>query len=346
MKMHDGVFAQKIQLSHNKKIICIFALIFVLIAVIIFALTKGAYKVQIKDILRIYLYKIFNIKGNFDTGALSIILNIRTPRILMAAVAGASLSLSGLLFQGVFRNPLVEPYILGISSGAACGAAFSIVFGFLSIELCSFFFSILAIVIAYFIATKNKETPLVSLILSGLIVSSIFTSILNYLKIMSSDSKLRELSFWLMGGFYVSDFASLGKLFPIFFLGFIISLAFSWKLNILSMGNEEAKSLGVNTEIVKIVLILTASILCSTSVSQVGIISWVGLMIPHVTRLSVGPDHRFLVPVTVLVGAIFMVICDTIARSLIMGEIPISIVTSIIGSPYLIFLLRTNKRMY
>lgn len=346
MKKEKGLFTEKIKISNNRKKIYILSLTIILICVILFAITRGTYKIKVKDIIGIYKSHFFNTPGKFDDNAVSIILNVRTPRIFMSALVGASLSLSGLLFQGVFRNPLVEPYILGISSGAACGAAFAIVFGILSIEVSSFIFSILAMATAYFIATKNKSTPLVSLILAGLIVSSIFTSVLNYLKIISSDSKLRELSFWLMGGFYTSDYSSVLKLLPVFIIGFIVSSALSWKLNILTMGNEEAKSLGVNTEVIKIILILSATVLCSTSVSQVGIISWVGLMIPHITRLSSGPDHRYLIPVTCLFGASFMIICDTIARTLIMGEIPISIVTSIIGSPYLIYLLRSNRKVY
>ncbi|MDO4795672.1 MAG: iron ABC transporter permease [Brachymonas sp.] len=346
MKGVNKSFSEKVTSIQKKKRIYIFLLFLALIVMTVFATSWGSYKIKINEIITIYESIFIKVDEIHDENSVSIILNVRTPRILMSALVGASLSLSGLLFQGVFRNPLVEPYVLGISSGAACGAAFSIVFGLFPIEVSSFLFSILAMFIAYFIATKNKSTPLVNLILAGLIVSSIFTSILNYLKIISSDSSLREISFWLMGGFYTSDSASVLKLLPVFILGFIISLVFSWKLNILTMGNEEAKSLGINIEFVKAVLILTATLLCSTSVSQVGIISWIGLMIPHITRLSSGTDHRYLIPITCLLGASFMIACDSIARTLIMGEIPISIVTSLLGSPYLVYLLRSKRKMY
>lgn len=346
MELKNKLFIKRVKISQKKKRLYILALLFFLVVVILFALTRGAYVVKVKDIINIYTHYFFSGSKNFDENAVSIVLDIRTPRVLMSALVGASLALSGLLFQGVFRNPLVEPYILGISSGAACGAAFSIVFGILPIEVSSFLFSVLAIIIAYFIATKNNSTPLVNLIISGLIVSAVFTSTLNYLKVISSDSKLRELSFWLMGGFYTSDSTSVLKIFPVFVLGFLVSFALAWKLNILTVGDEAAKSLGLNIEVIKAVLILVATVLCSTSVSQVGIISWVGLMIPHITRFVSGSDHKYLIPITCLFGASFMIICDSIARTLIMGEIPISIVTSFVGSPYLVYLLRSKRKMY
>lgn len=307
----------------------------------------GNYKVPIKDVFNVISYHLGSgirpaLKSNI------IVWEVRIPRVILAAIVGMALSVAGTVFQGLFRNPLVEPYILGVSSGAACGAALSIVlsFGAMSIQLTSFIFAMIAMGMAYAMATNKKETPLVNLILSGIVVSSLFTAILNYIKITAGDKQLREITFWLMGGFYTADWKNIKTLIPFIIIGILIIWAFAWKLNVLTMGDQEARSMGVSVGPLKFLLISLATFITAISVSTVGIISWVGLMIPHMARMTIGPDHRYLMPLSALFGGIFMVICDTLARTLIMGEIPISIITSVIGTPYLIYLLRTNRQVY
>lgn len=323
--------------------ICLISLLLVVIAAIHF----GNYKIPIIDVFNVIAYNLrFGLKPVLKINI--VVWEVRVPRTLLAAAVGMALSVAGAVFQGLFRNPLVEPYILGVSAGAACGAAVSIVLScwILPVKFTAFIFAMLAMGIAYGLATNKKETPLVNLILAGIIVNAIFTAVLNYLKIAAGDKQLREITFWIMGGFYTANWENVVSLFPLIIIGILIIWAFGWKLNVLTMGDQEARSMGVSVGILKLILISTATFITAISVSTVGIISWVGLMVPHMARMTIGPDHRYLIPLSALMGGIFLVICDTLARTLIMGEVPISIITSFVGAPYLIYLLRTNRQVY
>lgn len=320
------------------------ALMLVVMAV---SVALGSYRLTPAELLAV-------LAGDAASGEHAVIVwEIRMPRVCLAALCGMGLSLSGAVFQGVFRNPLVEPYILGVSSGAACGAALSIVlFGgaaagsLLSSGGLAFVAAVAAMALAYSIATVGRETPLVNLILAGTIVSSVFTALLNLLKTAATDGALREITFWLMGGFYTADWDKVAGIAPGILLGGAVCIACGWKLNVLAMGENEARTLGISTGRLKLLLLAVATFLTAACVSQVGIISWVGLMIPHMARMMAGPDHRTLLPLSALCGGAFLVICDTLARTLTMGELPVSIITSILGAPYLIYLLRTNRQVY
>ena len=263
-------------------------------------------------------------------------------------MTGVLLSVSGAVFQGIFRNPLVEPYVLGVSSGAAFGAAACIVFSwtFVSKGAAAFLFAMLAMALAYGFAFEKEEIPVVRLILSGMIISSVFTALLNFLKVAASDSKLREITFWTMGGFYTSEWKGALRLTAIAVLGLILTCGYGWKLNVLAMGEQECRTLGIHAGRLKLLLIVSATFLTASCVAEAGIISWVGLMIPHGARMLIGPDHRYMIPFSALLGGTFLVLCDTLARTLMMGELPVSIVTSILGAPYLIYLLRQNRKVY
>jgi iron complex transport system permease protein len=257
---------------------------------------------------------------------------------------GIALAISGAVFQGCFRNPLVEPYILGISSGAAFGAALGIVVPgfFLSGQILAFIFAFSAVAIAYSLARTRGETPVIMLILAGIIIGSVFSAFVGILKYVAEDSALREIVFWLMGGFYYAGWNDIVLITPIMVICFSIIWVHSWKLNILSIGDDEAKAMGVNPETYKLLFILFATLSTAVAVSSVGIIAWVGLMMPHAARMIIGPDHRFLIPTASIFGAIYLIVCDTIARTLVNAEIPIGIITSIIGAPYLFYLLRSR----
>lgn len=319
----------------------------VFLAVLAGAVQFGNYEMKTGDILGVISA---HLRGNTwpDASLDTIVWEIRLPRILTAAMTGVALSISGAVFQGVFRNPLVEPYVLGVSSGAAFGAAASIVFswGFLTKNTAAFLFAVLAMLLAYGMAYSRENMPVVRLILSGMIVSAVFTALLNFLKVMASDSKLREITFWTMGGFYTAEWEDAVRLFLLTLGGLVLIWGCGWKLNVLAMGDAEARSLGIHTGRLKFVLILAATFLTASCVAESGIISWVGLMVPHAARMILGPDHRYMIPFSACLGGIFMVICDTLARTLIMGELPVSILTSVLGAPYLIFLLRHNRKVY
>lgn len=210
-----------------------------------------------------------------DSSLDTIVWNIRLPRMITAAMIGVTLSVSGAVFQGIFRNPLVEPYVLGVSSGAAFGAAACIVFSWtvISKSLAAFLFAVAAMVLAYGLAYTKENMPVVRLILSGMIVSSIFTALLNFLKVMASDSKLREITFWTMGGFYTSEWTGAVRMVWIALAGLLITWMFGWKLNVLAMGEQESKTLGIHTGRLKLILIVTATFLTASSVAEAGIIS-------------------------------------------------------------------------
>lgn len=333
--------------SEWRKIGIIFILLGLVICLSAISLVLGAYNISLDAVFWI-------IYGHLTFGDLStipklqntIVWDIRFPRFIMAIAVGGALAIAGAVFQSVFRNPLVEPYILGVSSGAAFGAALGIVFHtiFFSIQLFAFIFAMVAVGCAYALARIRGQTPIVTLILAGVIIGSIFSALVSLLKYIANDSALREIVFWLMGGFYYSSWSDVRILFPLVLIGFLIIWFYSWRLNILSMGDEECRTLGVNPEKSKAVLIAIATAITAFSVSLVGIVAWVGLMMPHASRMILGPDNRFIIPACFLMGACYLLICDTIARTLTPAEIPIGIITSLLGAPYLCYLLRNKGK--
>lgn len=319
----------------------------ILVVTAVIAITAGAYPISVPDVYQTILQHL-GFGGDKPLLFDIIVWEIRVPRILLAGVVGAALSISGAVFQGVFRNPLVEPFILGISSGAAAGAGIAIVLGItvISLQWTAFLFGILATIIAYSLASSGKETPLVNLILAGIVVNALFTALLLYLKTIAPYSLLQNLTFWLMGGFSAADWEDVGFIGIQIILCCVILSFLGWHLNLLSMGEDEARSLGLDIRRCKIIILGLATYITSISVATVGIIAWVGLIIPHIARMTIGPDHRYLLPLSACIGAFFVIICDTLARTLIGSEIPISVITSALSAPYLMYLIRTNRSMY
>lgn len=316
----------------------------------ILAFTAGNYDISVSKLFNIVLSKITGAETSGFTKTDEVILwNIRFPRVLMAILAGAALSAAGATYQGCFRNPLVEPFILGASSGAAFGAALGIVFPtfFLAVQLSAFIFSMAAVAIAYFISRQKQTTPTIALILSGIIIGSVFGSFVSILKYFSEDAQLREITFWMMGGLHYSSWKDVAISAAVILPCLFIMARLGWKLNVLSMGDEDARSLGVSPEKYKLLLIIIATLITAVSVSSSGIIAWVGLMTPHAARMIVGPDNRYALPAAALMGAIYLILCDTLARTLTQAEIPLGIITSIIGAPFLLWLIRNkNGKVY
>ncbi len=195
------------------------------------------------------------------------------------------------------------------------------------------------------LARVRGETPIVTLILAGVIIGSIFSALVSLLKYISDDTALREIVFWLMGGFYYATWSDIWMIAPVVIIGFLILWALGWKLNILSMGDDEARTLGVNPEKYKFIVVAIATAITAFSVSLVGIIAWVGLMMPHASRMILGPDNRFIIPASFMMGGIYLIICDTLARTVTSAEIPVGIIASILGAPYLCYLLRNKGRV-
>lgn len=334
--------------SEYKKIIILIVIACILFASAMTAVVMGAYDISIQDVyITILAHLTFGDTSSIAKLHNTIIWDIRVPRILLTIFVGGALAIAGAVFQGVFRNPLVEPYILGVSSGAAFGAALGIVFPaiFFSIQLSAFAFGALAVAMAYTLARVRGETPIVTLILAGVIIGSIFSALVSLLKYISDDTALREIVFWLMGGFYYATWNDIWMIAPIVTIGFFILWAMGWKLNILSMGDDEARTLGVNPEKYKFIVVAIATAITAFAVSLVGIIAWVGLMMPHASRMILGPDNRYIIPASMMMGGIYLILCDTIARTITSSEIPVGIIASILGAPYLCYLLRHKGRV-
>ena len=342
-----GLPARRKVAAYRKRVMAMCALSAILIAAAIWSMVAGEYEIKALDIFG-YVWKLLA-GGEADEAAMPkvhqiIVGRLRLPRTLLAISAGISLSVAGAAYQGCFRNPLVDPYILGVSSGAAAGAALSIVFPeiFPFGQLAAFALALAAVMISYALATVRGQTPAIALVLSGVIIGALFSSLVGVMKYVAADSELREITFWMMGGLYYASWADARLNLAIGLPALAFLALCGWRLNLLTLGDEEAKSLGVNPKAIRGAAVLVATLAAAFCVSTCGIIAWVGLMVPHAARLLVGPDHRWLIPASALLGAIYLLACDTIARTLTAAEIPLGIVTSVVGAPYLIWLLRSR----
>jgi len=286
------------------------------------------------------------VDSTWTDAAENVVLRIRLPRAIMAGAVGAGLSISGAAFQGMFHNPLVSPFILGVSAGAGFGAALAIVNGgsMIMIQIMAFVFGIVAVAVTYLTSRIYKTTPILMLVLSGMVVSALFQSMLSLLKYTAdSESRLPAIVFWLMGSMGNIGLGDLpAGLIPIV-LGNIGLLLISWRLNVLSMGELEARALGINAELLKGIIIICTTLIASTVVAFCGIIGWVGLVIPHLCRMLVGPDHRLLMPTTLCVGAAYLILIDNLSRLISPAEVPLGILTALVGAPFFAYLLRKTK---
>ena len=281
----------------------------------------------------------------------TIIFYIRLPRVILAAMTGAALAASGAVYQGIFRNPMADPYVMGTSAGASLGATCAFMLpiniGFLSlgsVPLLAFVGSLIAVMLVYGLAKVGDRTPVLNLLLSGMIVSSILSAIVSLMMFVMPTGVLHGLAFWLMGGFSGRGWSNVAMITPYFILGLSIVLVFSRDLNALLLGDEPAMHLGIEVSKVTKALIVAASLLTACAVSSGGIIGFVGLVIPHVLRMCLGPDNRRLVPASLIFGATVMMAADALARIVIAPqELPVGIITALCGGPFFVYLLRQYK---
>ncbi|WP_040976196.1 FecCD family ABC transporter permease [Necropsobacter massiliensis] len=269
--------------------------------------------------------------------------NIRLPRILTAVFVGAALSVSGATYQGMFRNPLVSPDILGVTAGAGLGAVIAIYYGLslLMIQIMAFVTGLLTVFLVYAVSqTARRQDPVLALVLSGIAVGSLFGAGIALLKILSDPySQLTGMTFWLLGGLNMATLTELKVAVPLIILGLTPLILLRWRMNLLSLDDEEAVSLGIDIKRTRLTFILSATLMTSVAVSITGIIGWIGLVIPHIARLWGGPDFRRLLPAAFFIGAGFLVITDTVARALFPIEVPLGIITACIGAPFFLSLL-------
>ncbi|MFV0374687.1 FecCD family ABC transporter permease [Microbacterium sp.] len=272
----------------------------------------------------------------------SVVWDIRMVRVLLAAAVGAALAVSGAAFQATFRNPLVEPYVLGVSSGAAFGAGVAIVITAVpfSAQGLAFVGGLLAVAVTFAVSRVRGDRSTLVLVLAGIVVGSFFMAMFSLFQYAASDAQLRRLVFWVMGGFYTAQWDQVALAVPVTIAGVLVLSLLGWRLNILSLGDEECRALGVAPRPLRLWVVVAATALTAIAVSVSGIIAWVGLLIPHAARFVVGVDNRVLIPFSAMLGAAFLVACDDIARTIYSGELPIGIITSVLGAPLLIVLLR------
>jgi iron complex transport system permease protein len=286
--------------------------------------------------------------GSSDSMLNTIIWQIRFPRILLATLVGAALSLGGLVFQALLRNPLAEPYILGISGGSAIGAIIGILMGFSrfpGVSLTAFAGSIATLLLILVMSSGQTILKKDALLLSGVMVNAFCAAVIMFLISLTQDSRLHSIIFWLMGDLSMVDIGHVGILAAILLPCFILVFWFSNSMNLLLMGKEMAQTMGVNIKAVTVILLVTTSFMVSATVSYCGLVGFIGLVVPHLLRLLFGPDHRVLVPACVLGGGAYLVFCDVFARVLPeQGEMPAGVITAMIGAPLFIFLLKRTRR--
>jgi len=277
------------------------------------------------------------------------IIRLRFLRAILAILAGAGLSLSGVILQGIMRNPLAEPYVLGVSSGAGLGAVIALMFFpmLYAVNALAFLGGIVTIILVYNLAKINNKIYTENMVISGVLINALFSSILMFIISNSPSAKLHSAMWWLMGNLQIYKITPLLVSGAIIVIGITITLFFSKELNALSLGDEEALHLGVNADRVKKILLIVAALLASAIVSMCGIIGFIGLMIPHLTRKLIGPDNRKLLIGSALSGACFLLLCDIVSRcAMAPREIPIGVITSFVGVPFFIYILRKRRKAY
>lgn len=313
---------------------------------IIIAITSGKYSLTINEFGHIIGNLFVDIPR--DSRSEIVFWQIRLPRVLAAILIGGGLALAGAAYQGMFRNPLVSPDILGVSSGAGVGAVFGIFLGqsMLSVQLFAFTGGLLAVALVYSIAKLAKQhDPVLSLVLVGIAVSALCGSAISLMKILADPyTQLPSITFWLLGGLSSITAPDLLAVMPLMLIGFIPLILLRWRMNILSLSDEEARSLGLNVELTRIIFILSATLITASAVSIAGIIGWLGLIVPHITRLLVGANFSQQLPFSLLCGATMLLITDTLARTIANIELPLGILTSTIGAPFFLMLLLKTRR--
>ncbi|WP_234944504.1 FecCD family ABC transporter permease [Corynebacterium ulcerans] len=263
---------------------------------------------------------------------------------MTSLLVGMALAISGATLQGVLRNPLVDPYILGLSSGAAFGAALAIaVLRWIPVTISAFVFALVALAMTYFMARTKNSVLIVNLVLSGVITSAVFTALLSIVQITSHEKSLQAIVLWIMGSFNGVTWSTLKPTWLLILLGCFFMIGLRWRLNVLTMGETEAKVSGLHVERYRVLFIVLSALVSALSVSMVGVVALLGLIVPHIVRMLLGPDHRILIPVSAALGAALMAIIDTVARTATGFEIPVSIITTLVGAPVFWLLLRSTK---
>lgn len=347
-----AIWTDQSRLSPARWTMTIVVLVGVSVVVLVGCLRFGAEDISFSEAVRILLMTLGIGQSVDATGTADVILmQVRLPRVLMAFMVGSSLAAVGVSLQALLRNPLADPYVLGISSGAALGAGLAILFGIGSglfaasaLPLCAFVGGLLSIVVVYRIAASYGYLPIHTLLLAGVILNAIFSALLMFITSMMEPNRSFGMMSWLMGTLTAPDYPALLILAVYLLVGTFFLFRHASSLNVLTLGEESARSLGVDVESVKKSVFFAGALLTGAVVSVSGMIGFVGMVIPHAVRMMIGPDHRLLFPASALIGGAFLMIADTLARTVLApGEIPVGVVTALAGGPFFIYLLMSRK---
>jgi len=338
-------------LSEKKFIVLTVALIVLTFLSIIISTGMGYISITATDIFRVLAAKIsgnLDLQNGIESTIPYVIMDVRLPRILTASLVGAGLAISGVIYQGILLNPLADPYTLGISSGAAFGASIALLanlsmLGQFSIPVFAFTGAIITLMVVMYLSTFNGQISANTLILSGVIVGAILSAGISFLKYIA-DEQVAVIIFWLMGSFVSATWKGVVLVGLALIFGMTVTLFYGRDLNIMSLGRRSSDALGVETAKVRIILLLTASMVTAICVAVTGIIGFIGLIIPHLMRFFVGPDNRKLLPVSALAGAILLLAADTVTRAVLPVEVPIGVLTALIGGPFFCIIFRKKQR--
>lgn len=338
----------------RRRVYAIIGLLILFGLMVAFAITIGSVQIPLLTTSSILLSKLplVDINPTWPSALETIVLDIRLPRVILAGVVGAALAVAGATYQGLFRNPLADPYLIGVAQGAALGAVIGFLlpvdwhgFGFGIVPVLAFIGALVSVVIVYRLARVGRTLAVTTLILAGVALGALLAAIVSYL-ITISGERIHGIIFWLMGSFSLSQWSEVGVALPAMLIGVLIIMIYARSLNLVQLGEEQAQQLGMNVEKIKVTLLAAATLITAAAVSFVGIIGFVGIIIPHTVRLIWGPDYRFLLPLSVLVGGIFLILADVVARTVMApSEIPIGVVTALCGAPFFLYLLRRRTKM-
>lgn len=348
--MGERLFKEKIRekvTSHE--VSAVFLMVVALIILFFLSFLFGRYPLSLNEVVLAVASKLGLVSFTLPPAVDTIIFQIRFPRIVAAMMIGAALSIAGACFQGLFQNPLVSPDKLGVSAGAGFGAALAILFSasvFMT-QIFAFFWGLVAVGLTYFIARAFKGTSMLTLVLCGIAIASMFSALLSLIKYVADPyGQLQTIVFWLMGSLAAVNNQDLIIMGVPIVIGTAILLMVRWRINVISMGEEEAQTLGINIKRMQGLIIVCCTVVTASSISICGIIGWIGLVIPHITRMIVGPDHKVLLPASIVLGAFFLLLIDDVARTLAMVEIPLGILTALIGAPFFLYLLVKSREVW
>lgn len=320
----------------------------VLAGLVLVALATGTYAVPVADVAAILWGKLSGAAPPRDSTAAIVVLQVRLPRVAASLVVGAALAAAGATYQGLFRNPLVSPDILGVSAGASLGAVLGIFLALpvAAIQLLAFAGGLLAVGAVYAVGLAvRRHDPVLTLVLAGVAIGAVLGSAISLLKVLADPyNQLPAITYWLLGSLASVTPGDVGAILPAIGLGLLPLVLLAWRMNLMSLGEDEARALGVETRLLRPLFIAAATLVTAAAVSVTGVIGWIGLVIPHVARLLVGPDFRRLLPASLLMGAGYLLVVDLAARTLAPIEVPLGILTALVGAPFFLWLLATAKR--